>query len=522
MKNLLYFLLACFIIMSCEDNEELGFEDYYDSYLINDLIISSGKIIFFEGDPPVTFSATAFDETENEIVNFDFDLIVNETDTLEGKTFRPTETGRYIIHGIANNVESPRIAIDFVDPSDISNLKLYYQGYRYLTTEPWSVSGDFIITTSFADRAGEIEITRSNIPLTISDGRTTPQKDGIYFSEAGTYQVHVDFNGVKTEPIEIIVREAKEYEPINIPVVFHYVNQNPNMEQIQKAIDSYNDIFNNQSIQLNSDKFLSQWDNPNWVNAGMSFSLVPMSEVTSLSSDGVNLISTNTVIENKADFDLIARNNLLDPNKYLNIFVTEEINNSISIRPILAGPVSTLQGISNIETAESRQPYILNISEPYNSFTMGEFWGLLQTEGCRDDFADDTYSYIKNGNDPYRVATSCGSGTYIKNNQRSDWDERLCYARSDVYTSVDTDSKGNQTREIVRKINFDCRPINPSNPSFFFSNNIMDKSGPDNYKEFGTTEFGIDRFRTIITFDQRERMRAVIEGAKYRPTDRNR
>jgi len=521
MKNLFYFLLAFFIISACEEYQELGLDEYYDTYLINDVIIRADKIIFFEGDPPVKFSAIAFDETENSIVNFDFKVVINETDTLEGNTFLPTETGRYIVHAIANNVESPRIGIDFIKPSDLKNLKLYYQGYNHLTTESWSVSGDFILTTTFADRTGEIEITRSNIPLTISDGRTTVQKEALRFSEAGTYQVFVDFNGIKTESIDIIVREAKTYETIDIPIVFHYVNQNPNMDKIEKAITSYNQIFNNQNIRLNEDPFLSQWDNPSWVNAAMSFSLAPKSDIQSLQSDGVNLISTTNRIETKAAFDLIARNNLLDPNKYLNIYITEDIDNSISIRPIVQGPAPVIQGVSNVETAASRQPYILNISEPFSSFTMGEFWGLLQTEGCRDDFADDTYSYIKDANDPYRIGTSCDGGAFIKNNIRSDWDERLCYARTDVFTSVNEDTQGNENRETVRKINVDCRPKNSSNPSFFFTNNIMDKSGPDNYKKLGTSEFGIDRFRTIITYDQRERMRAVIEGAGYRPTKRN-
>jgi len=109
-----------------------------------------------------------------------------------------------------NNVESPVVPIDYLKPSDINNLKLNYQGYHYLTTEPWSVSGDFILTTSFPDRALDVEITKSNIPLTISDGRTTALKEGIHFSEAGTYQVYVDFNGVRTESIVIVVREAIE------------------------------------------------------------------------------------------------------------------------------------------------------------------------------------------------------------------------------------------------------------------------------------------------------------------------
>jgi len=253
----------------------------------------------------------------------------------------------------------------------------------------------------------------------------------------------------------------------------------------------------------------------------MSFSLVPTSEVESLESDGLNLISTTDPIESKAAFDVLAKDNLLDPNKYLNIFVTEDISNAISVRPIVAGPVPVVRGIAHVETADSQQPYILNISEPYNSFTMGEFWGLLQTEGCTDDFANDTYSYDKNATDPYRTVP-CDGGAYVKNFTRSEWDARLCYTRSDVYTSVDRDSKGNETREIIRKVGFDCNASNPSIPSFFFVNNIMDRAGTDNYKKITTLEFGIDRYRTTITHDQRERMRAVIDGARYRPTKRNR
>ena len=504
MKNLFYILLACFIISACDDFEELGLEEYYDTYLINDVFINVDKIIFFEGDPPVIFTAEAFDETENQVLNFDFVVVINETDTLAGKTFIPSETGRYIAHAIANNVESTRIAIDFINPNDINNLKLFYQGYQNLTTDPWSVTGDFILTTSFPDRAVDVEITRSNIPLTISDGRTTVQKEGLRFTEAGTYQVYVDFNGVRTEPVDIIVREAKAYETVHIPVVFHYVNQNPSFDQIDKAIASYNTIYNNQNIRLTVDDRLSQWDNPSWVNAGMSFSLVSATEIPSLESDGVNLISTTDPIGTKAAFDLIARDNLLDPNKYLNIFVTEDIDNSISVRPIVAGPSPIIQGVSNVETSESRQPYILNISEPYNSFTMGEFWGLLQTDGCRNDFANDTYSYIVGSGDPY-LTSNCFSGGFI-DNFRTDWDERICAARSEM---------------AEQRMSTNCNDRINKNPTFFYLKNVMDVNGPDNYKKLGTEEFGIDRFRTIITYDQRERMRAVIDGAGYRPTERN-
>lgn len=511
MKNLIYIAIACFIISSCDKPEDLGFEDFYDSYLINNLFINADKIIFFEGDPPVTFTAEAFDETENAVVNFDFDVIINETDTLEGKTFSPRETGRYLVHAVANNVESPRIAIDYINPSDITNLNLYYQGYQYLTTEPWSVTGDFILTTSFPDQAVDVEITRSNIPLTISDGRTSVQKEGLRFSEAGHYEVFVDFNGIRTESVDIIVREAKTYEPIDIPVVFHYVNQNPNLEDVEKAIRSYNDVFNNQSIGLSSDASLAQWDNPNWVNAGMSFSMVSMSDISSLEFDGINVISTQNPVTTKTDFDRLANNHILDPNKYLNIFVTEDIDITNSTRPIIVGSAPILEGLSTVETAESRRPYILNYSEPYNSFTMGEFWGLLQTEGCRNDFAKDTYSYIKDGSDPYRTS-NCFSGGF-DSRWRTDWDTRICLARSAVYFTLQGDESA---------IAFDCNAPDSGNPAFFYLKNIMDRNGPDNFKRQGTLEFGIDRFRSIITHDQRERMRTVIEYSKFRPTKRNR
>ena len=502
-KYILLLITAALLFNACSENEDVGFEDYYDTYLIFKVFLESDKFILFEGDPAVNFSATAIDERESNIVNFDYDVVVNNQDTLEGKSFLPQENGRYIFHAVVNGVESERITVDYIDPSQITNLELQYQGYDQLTTESHSVSGDFILLTKFDGRPFNVEITRSNIPLVINDADQVQSKSGLRFSEPGSYNVQAVFGNVTSNSINLTVRPAKSYDEIEMPVVFHYVNKGINTTEVQKAINSYNDVFANSNISLNSDPELSQWDNPSWVNANMRFTLAPMTESNGLIQDGIKFIDTENPINSIADLERLARTNSFDPNKFLNIYVTDDLDMVMGTPPVIPDSGGKISGIASVETAQSNNPFVLVGSDPYNSFAMGQFWGLLSTSNCNTDFAEDTFDFFPDTNDPYNVNSCTGVGGF-SDNARTEFDARICLARS-----------------AGSRIQFDCKPDNPNAPSFFFAKNIMDSDEADIVRDQASGETGLTRFRNTITYDQRDRMRAVIENSRYRPTPRN-
>ncbi len=474
------------LLVACAEEEELGLDIFYDSYKIDKIEITVDRDIFFEGDDPVVFSARAIDRTENPVELFDFKLVVNNTDTLPDKTFIPTESGQYTIRAVANELESNIVRIWYVLESDIRELNLSYEGYTNLTTNPWSVVGDFSLFTKI--NGIPVDVTKSAIPFVVSDGSQTIQRDGLSFSTPGTKTVRASFNGVESESIVFNVREEKDYEIVTLPIVYHYINKTPNESEIQRAIDSYNRIFNNQNIRLNDNELVNQWENPNWVDARLNFVLAETDpDGNALPFLGSRVINTMSTLESEQELLDVIRSNNWDPNKYINVYVTDDIFYEDATRPILDG--ENLQGLTslnseNVTDSRNKLNFISNTNDPYNSNMLGKYLGLYQPGMCTEDYCDDTFSYSST----YRPFGGTGG---VNDGGR--------------YNIAD-----------------DCSVASVNNPTVFYIKNIMDDQIRDvDIADPETGNLTAERIREVITFDQRERMRTVIDHAINRPTAKN-
>lgn len=491
--SILLVITICFLT-SCEEQEPLSLSEFYDSYLIGNVYLTVDKEVFFEGDPPVEFSATATDDFENEITNFDYIIVTSDGDTLEDRTFKPDKTSRTTFRAIVNDISSEPVKVDFVNTSEIEFIDLTYEGSHYLTTNDWSVTGDFILTTVIDATVFTYDVTKSNIPLKISDGTSTTMRNGLSFEEAGTYSVVAEFNGVKSNTIEFEVRAEKEYEEIELPIVFHCINYSPQVREVDRALKSYNNIFNNSNVTLRKNDLSDQWENPNWVNASMSFTLANEDEDGNmLANAGIHLINT-TDITSQQQLEREIRNNLWEPKKFINIFLTDDYEYIYASQPFLSRV--RLEGLATrgIDDGSAGDfHYISNGTEPFNSNTMGQFWGLYNTYECEDDYCNDTFDYSVD----QKFKAFCTNAAGELGGCGGDNDGGVHFQAKDCTSEDDQ--------------------------QVFSLKNIMDDGKND--KDADTTEGGTEltprRMREYLTFDQRERMRVVIENAPLRPTPFN-
>lgn len=427
------YLLFLLLLSSCEDNHPVGFEDFYDSYRIANIYLEADREFVFDGDDPVTFIMRANDDFENDIYHFGAVLIVNNTDTLDGLTFLPEKSGQYNVQAHVNNLLSNVVPIKYIDKNDIKSLSLDYQGYDHLTTNPWSVTGDFIITGEVDGFLAKVDLSKSSIPVKFSNGFSTIQRAGVHLNEPGEWMANAAFNGLISESIKFIVREEKEYSPITFPVIYHFINSNPNIDEINRALASYNEIFNNNNIVLNSVFLVNQWENPNWVNAKMNFELVETDpQGNNLEQKGIHTITTagNNPVDTKEKLHQIISENNWNPNEYINIYV-----GGAGLFPDASLPILEESSLPGLFTKDSDAignrdslDYIYNGTNVYNSNTLGKYFGLYPTyscdesEGCTlpiydcrfsnsnqsvsyeefnvgnscmEDWCDDTYSYVK-------------------------------------------------------------------------------------------------------------------------------
>jgi hypothetical protein len=541
MKNIILLLAISLFTLSCDDEERYGLEDFYDAYLIDDIFLEADKTIFFDGDPPVNFIVRANEEsTENDIFYFDARIVVDNKDTLEGKEFLPTESGRYNIKAVVNNLESNVIAVDYIDKKDISSIKLEYLGYDQLTTYPWSRTGDFILTGTLQGSPRIVNLSKSTIPVTFTDGSSTITREGHHFDAAGTYDAYVEVNGLRSETHTFTVREQKEYEELSFPIIYHFINKAPDQLELERAIKSYNEIFANENIVLNRVFLVNQWENPSWVNANMKFELAANDpEGNALENPGVNLVSAfgDDEIENQEDLFTFIKKTNWDQNKYINIYVGDF---NIPISASL--PILEAEKLIGLKTADSDEifdndtlNYLWNGNIIYNSNTMGQYWGLYPTFQCDPANGCEIPIYdCRLGDDvgPNQGLTGAiFNGEYqefeLDNSCADDYCEDT-FPYKTRYTPFhnglgvpDLAVVGDTLDGACYLVARDCRADIEEEGMEFYLKNIMDDWGLDQNFIGENNQLSPRRIRNVITYDQRERMRFVIDHAINRPTPRN-
>ena len=254
---------------------------------------------------------------------------------LKGSIFFPDQKGTYELSAIYRDLESNVITVQVADLlEDMESLRVIHEGIDYLTTDPWSVSGRFMFEATLNSKQYSIE--NSDVTLFIN-GEPTNQYQHFYFSEAGTHTFHAERNGLKSNTIEIKVRPSKTFEEIVIPVVFHTYGIQANSSQLNKLIDTLNAVFNKSFYDV--EDVIQRKVNPNAANFGIRFMLATeASEGFNLEGSGLDVIALPSETLPPLTYERfkeIEEENTWNTEKYINIWVTEFFNFELTNRQAL-------------------------------------------------------------------------------------------------------------------------------------------------------------------------------------------
>lgn len=389
---------------------------------------------YVEGEPPINFQINFREQfLSQRFQNTNVKYIING-DTTENTSFIPNSTGTQEVYAItAQGLKSNKMLIKSVVSTDLESFDLQYNGIDYLTTNPWSFSGQFSplvvangVTNSFS--------FNEQMSLFV-DGQKQDTWSTLNFVDAGVKRVHFEFKNLRSQEQLITVRAKKDYESVELPIIFHFYKQDDlvNEQLIQFELNRANRLFNAETISATDITVKS--DNPNKVNTNIKFYLAdraPSGDL--LEKKGIHIIeSGNSETTTFSDIVEIGRQNYWDPNHYLNIYVGEgDWSGNGSFNPAGLGGFARLlikeQAGSSTVNSEPLEPYFNsiflngNLSGNVLAHEIGHVLNLHHnfSRGCTNegDYVKDTYAYTWDSNGPItpKFEESCEEKKFTKSN----------------------------------------------------------------------------------------------------------
>ena len=335
-RPFLYFLLLIFL-STCNESTKIG-----PSFIF----LSVDKTLALDEGDQINMTTTMQDENRDPVEGFDLTYFANGQE-LGGPIFRPTMAGNYALTARFNSIESQPVNVRVVNlEQDVEELILEYNGNPYLTTNPWSASGDFSFVARIADQF--FSLPSENVDLLL-DGTPTDQQGAFLFSEAGTYTFKASLNNFSSNEIDLQVRAEKDYETVTIPIIFHDYGANMSNQLMAELLDTLNRSFSSTTMSLG--RVLAGELNPNAVNCKIQFILAndPAPD-RSINSPGLNVVSTPEgeyrapTIE---EFKALEAENSWDPNRYINIWMAPGYDFDFpSIRTDVTGAAGGARGLA--------------------------------------------------------------------------------------------------------------------------------------------------------------------------------
>ncbi|HPQ98083.1 MAG TPA: M43 family zinc metalloprotease [Saprospiraceae bacterium] len=400
MKSLFIWLSLILVITCCVKQAEIDFDNYYEGYIVDNIYLEVDRNLFIEGQKELIFKVLARDNFFNILPNLKPKLFVNNK-SLDGYKYTPDESGLLeFVAKLPNGLTSRIIHVNSILTDEIIELKLNYPGPPFLLNKPYSKLLDF--NETIITRNGAIKT--EGVPLQYV-GDDTHFVENQYTNIAGDHKFYFKIGNVESNSIVISVRESKEFERVNLPVIFHFVGTNRLMPYIDVAIKGINDLFN--TISLNP------FNNPNNEISYISFELATQDENNEL----LAIPGQHVIVDGNFETDLDGLNNLIqvnfwDPNKYINIFVSNGDYSSVangefnpagfaSFVPLLSYKMPGSMTL-DVEPSVPIQVRIVlnnNLDPKVLAHEMGHFLNLYHTFhfGCNNfgDFVQDSYSYIR-------------------------------------------------------------------------------------------------------------------------------
>lgn len=314
MRHLLLFFLFLLSLSACENKTELS-----PSFIF----LEVDKNLALDQGDQIVITALVRDEDQNPLEGFDLEYFANGQ-ALDGPIFYPTRTGTYELTASYKTIESSPLAVRVVNlEQDVEELILNYDGNPYLTTKPWSVSGNFSYTARITDQF--FPLPTENVMLRL-DGEPSTEQGAIQFSEAGTYTFQATLNNFTSNEVQLQVRAEKSYETVTIPIIFHDYGAEMSNQQMFEFLDTLNRSFS--SNTMSKARVLAGELNPNAVDCKIQFVLAdkpPMDR--QLNGPGLNIVPSppgEYVAPTLAVFQNLAADHNWDPTQYINIWMAPD------------------------------------------------------------------------------------------------------------------------------------------------------------------------------------------------------
>lgn len=311
MRYFPYLFLLLIGLTSCNEQTEIG-----PSFIF--LTVDKNSALD-EGDQ-IVITASVRDEDQNPIEGFELVFFANDQ-ALDGSIFYPTTAGIYQLTARYKEIESRPVEVRVINlAQETDELILNYDGNLYLTTNPWSASGDF---TYFARIEEDLFPVPENKVVLRLDGEPITQQGTFVFQEAGTPTFQASLNDLTSNEVQLQVRAEKNYATVTIPILFHDYGSGINSQQIGSLLDTLNRSFSSSALSL--DRVLAQELNPNAVDCKIQFELANSPPPDRrLNGPGLNVVPTpegEYQAPTLALFQDLEVQNNWDPTQYINIWM---------------------------------------------------------------------------------------------------------------------------------------------------------------------------------------------------------
>ena len=456
-------IIACFIIVSaialcsCTEPEVVDAIEFYEIGDVDDIFLTVSSDLYVEGGDPIELTAVARDEFNDFLTNIGVQFTVNDQ-PIEGNSFIPDKTGIFWVRAVIPE-------IDFASPI-IEVFSIYEadvgEAQLVYSGPPFLTTNPWSIPQDFYLEVetileGRERVVRRKFNDVFMDG-DIPFDTDAPIAESGVYDFYAKIGNSNSQSASLEVREEPEIEEVSLPIIVHQLGGALD-GRVVEILEEANEFLSN------THESLLFRDNPNKVATGISLMAAdtdPDGEV--LDFAGLNVVLDSVGDLSSSDLLELARQNYWDPNKYINIYFSDR--ELLSTIPVSLLGVD-LGGAETVSTEPSEPIFNAIFIGDQNwradvlAHEFGHFMTLLDIYefNCTGDgdFLLDTYAYLK-----------------VFNNDASDFE-----------LIIDT-----------------CGDID------IVESNVM-------------SEIINVSFRQIFTFDQRERMRQVIEYGLFLPSPKN-